>query len=63
VSVERCVGTDNLVWSGVLGPIVEYGAVCYDRYLSVGQCVGTDSFVWSGVLRPIFEYGFVCCDR
>jgi len=31
LSMERCVGTDSSVWSGVFGPIVEYGAVCWDR--------------------------------
>jgi len=52
MSVERCVGTYSIIWSGVLGPIDEYGAVCWDRYLSVGQCVGTTVL-----------YGAVCCDR
>ena len=36
----------------MLGPIVEYGAVCWELYLS-----------WSGVLRPIVEYGAVCWDQ
>jgi len=46
-----------------LGPILEYGAVCWDRYWSMERCVGTDTGVWSGVLGPILEYGAVCWDR
>jgi len=30
LSLECCSGTDSLVWSGVLGLIVECGAVCYE---------------------------------
>ena len=47
--MERCVGTDKRVWRGVLGPIVLYEAVCWDRYMIVERCVGTYSLVWSGV--------------
>ena len=43
MSMERCVGYDIRLRSGVLGPIVEYGAVCWDRYLNKDRCVGTDS--------------------
>ena len=30
MSLERCVGTYSLVWSGVLGPIFQCGVVCWD---------------------------------
>jgi hypothetical protein len=30
--MERCVGTGTGVWSGVLGPVLECGAVCWDPY-------------------------------
>jgi len=30
------------VWSGVLGTRVEFGAVCWDRKLSVERCVAID---------------------
>ena len=41
--MERCVGTDGSAWRGVLGPKVESGAVCWERYLSVERCVGSES--------------------
>ena len=47
----------------MLGPIIGYGAVCWDRQLSMERCVGTYIWVWSGVLGPTFEYGSVCWDR
>ena len=54
-SVEQCIGTDIGVRSGVLGPILECGAVYWDRYWSEERCIGTDIGVWSGVLGPILE--------
>ena len=57
--MEQCTGTDSSVWSSVLGPIVERGAVCCDRELSMELCVGTESSVWSGVFGPIVQYGAV----
>ena len=51
------------MWSGVLGPTVECGAVYWDRQLSMERCIGTDTRVWSGVLGPILEYGAVYWDR
>jgi len=47
----------------VLGKIIEYGTVCWDRYLRMGRCVWTDILVWPCVLVPIFEYGEVFWDR
>jgi len=41
-SVERCVRTDNFLWSGVSGPIFKCGSVCWYRYLNVERFVGTD---------------------
>jgi len=41
LSVERCFGTDNRVWSGVIRPIFECGPVCWDRFLCVERCVWT----------------------
>ena len=51
--MDLCVWTDTGVWSGVLGPISEYGAVCWDRYVIMERCVWTDTGVWSDVLGPI----------
>ena len=53
--MERCVGIDTGIWSVVLGPILEYGTMCWDRCWSMERCVGTDTGIWSGVLRPIVE--------
>jgi len=50
--VERCVGTDNSVWSGAFGPKYFCVVVGWDQHLSVERCVG-----------PIFDYGVVCWDR
>jgi len=60
VSKEGCVGTNTGVWRGVLGRILEYGEVCWDRQWSMEPCVGTDTGVWSDVLGPIGEYAEVC---
>ena len=54
-SMERCVGTGTGVWIGVLGPVLECGAVCWDRYWSMERCVGTGIRVWSGDLGPYRE--------
>ena len=47
----------------MLGPTVECGSVCWDRYLCRERCVGTDKRIWSGVLGPIDLYEAVCWDR
>jgi len=46
----------------VFGQILEYGAVCWDRYLSKDRCVETHTGVRSGVLGRIFEYGALFLD-
>jgi len=46
----------------VLGTILEYGAVCCDRYLSMERCIWTHTGVWSGVLGLILEYEAVYWD-
>jgi len=40
------------MWSGVLGPLFDCGALCWDRYLSVERYVGAD-----------VACGAVCWDR
>lgn len=58
--MERFVGTYVLVWSNVLEPIFECGAVCWDRIVSLERRFGTDSRVWIGVFGQIFYYRAVC---
>jgi len=60
--MEQCIGADSSVWSGVLGLIVQYGAMYWDRYFSMKRCIGTDISVWSSVLGPIVQYGALYWD-
>ena len=47
--------TKRLAYTALARPIIECGAVCWDRYWSEERCVGTDIGVRSGVLGPILE--------
>jgi hypothetical protein len=47
--------TKRLAYMALARSIIEYGAVCWDRYWSMERCVGTATGVWSGVLGPYRE--------
>jgi len=35
LSVERCIGTDIMMWSGGFGPIIKCGTLCWEGFLCV----------------------------
>ena len=43
LSVERCIGTDILVWSGGFGPIIKCGTLCWEGHLCVERYFGTEN--------------------